>query len=296
MIPRGFIQEWRAVAPWPEFRQVEQDLVISRALCDLFSSGSHKGRIAFRGGTAINKFLFPRPLRYSEDIDLVQLRPEAVGKTLDGIREALGWLGPCNVAQAVHSTHLVFKFVPEGESKPMKLKVEINTREHENLLGNKEYALEMVNSWHSARVSVESFKPEELFGTKLRALLQRCKNRDLFDLYHGFRCLEMNSVSVVEAFLHYLKMEGQAISRNEAERRMLEKLRGSLVEDVAPLLPTGIEFDESRAVKAFELVWWELIAKIPGEPWKLTEEALVKFRSGRYPNLLLDGVLEDFQK
>jgi len=288
MIPRGFIQEWRAVSPWPEFRQVEQDLVISRALCDLFSSEKLKGRIAFRGGTAINKFLFPRPLRYSEDIDLVQLRPEPVGETLDGIREALGWLGPCKVAQAVHSMHLFFKFVPEGESKPMELKVEINTREHGSLLGTKQYAFAMENSWHSARVSVESFQTEELFGTKLRALLQRRKNRDLFDLYYGFRYLEMNSVSVVEAFLHYLKMEGLAISRNEAERRMLEKLRGSLVEDVEPLLPVGICFDESEAVRAFEMVWRELISNIPGEPWRLTEETLEKLRKGRYPNLLAE--------
>jgi len=296
MIPRAFIQEWRSVAPWPEFRQVEQDLVISRALCDLFASEKLRGKIAFRGGTAINKFLFPKPLRYSEDIDLVQLRPEPVGETLDGIRQALGWLGACNVSHAAHSTHLFFKFVPEGEVKPMKLKVEINTREHGNLMGTKEYCYAVENSWYRARVSVVSFLPEELFGTKLRALLQRRKNRDLFDLYHGFRILGLDSSGIVEAFLHYLKMEGREIPRNEAERRMLDKLRGSLVEDVQPLLPTGIDFDESQAVKAFELVWRELIAKIPGEPWKLTGEAVVKFRSRGYPNLLLDGGLESFQK
>lgn len=288
MIPRAFIQEWRSVAPWPEFRQVEQDLVISRVLCDLFASEKLRGRIAFRGGTAINKLIFSSSLRYSEDIDLVQLIPEPVGETLDGIREALGWLGACKVSHASHSTHLFFKFVPEGEDKPMKLKVEINTREHGNLMGTKEYCYAVENSWYRARVPVVSFEPEELFGTKLRALLQRRKNRDLFDLYHGFRSLGLDSSGVVESFLHYLKMEGREISRNEAERRMLDKLRGSLVEDVQPLLPTGIDFDESQAVKAFELVWRELIAKIPGEPWKLTEEALVKFRSGRYPALLAD--------
>lgn len=53
--------------------QVEQDLIISGALCDLFSAPALKGRIAFRGGTAINKLLFTQPLRYSEDIDLVQV-------------------------------------------------------------------------------------------------------------------------------------------------------------------------------------------------------------------------------
>jgi predicted nucleotidyltransferase component of viral defense system len=71
MIPLAFIQQWTASAPWADLRHVEQDLIISRALCDLFTSPSLRNRIAFRGGTAIHKLLFQRPLRYSEDIDLV---------------------------------------------------------------------------------------------------------------------------------------------------------------------------------------------------------------------------------
>jgi predicted nucleotidyltransferase component of viral defense system len=55
-------------------RHVEQDLIICRALCDLFNASALKGKIAFRGGTAIHKLLFERPMRYSEDIDLVQTR------------------------------------------------------------------------------------------------------------------------------------------------------------------------------------------------------------------------------
>ena len=70
MIPLAHIQEWSAVAPWPDSRQIEQDLIISRALCDLFNAPALAGAVAFRGGTAIHKLLFDRPLRYSEDIDL----------------------------------------------------------------------------------------------------------------------------------------------------------------------------------------------------------------------------------
>ncbi|MEO8716630.1 MAG: nucleotidyl transferase AbiEii/AbiGii toxin family protein [Burkholderiales bacterium] len=73
-------------------RQVEQDLVICRALCDLFNAPALAGRIAFRGGTALHKLLFRRPLRYSEDIGLVQARPEPIGPTVDAMREALAWL------------------------------------------------------------------------------------------------------------------------------------------------------------------------------------------------------------
>lgn len=65
MIPRGYIQAWSAKSPWPDLRQVEQDLIICRALCDLFSAPALRGRIAFRGGTAIHKLLFRQPHRIS---------------------------------------------------------------------------------------------------------------------------------------------------------------------------------------------------------------------------------------
>ena len=81
MIPRAYTQAWSAKAPWPDLRQVEQDLIICRALCDLFNASELKGKIAFRGGTAIHKLTFKQPLRYSEDIDLVQTRAEPIGAT-----------------------------------------------------------------------------------------------------------------------------------------------------------------------------------------------------------------------
>ncbi|WP_289445650.1 nucleotidyl transferase AbiEii/AbiGii toxin family protein, partial [Klebsiella pneumoniae] len=68
LIPQAYLQAWSATAPWPDFRQIEQDLIICRALCDLFNAPALHGKIAFRGGTAINKLLFAQPLRYSEDI------------------------------------------------------------------------------------------------------------------------------------------------------------------------------------------------------------------------------------
>jgi predicted nucleotidyltransferase component of viral defense system len=100
MIPTAFLQEWSVKAPWQELRQVEQDMIISRALCDLFNTPVLKDKIAFRGGTAIHKLLFKQPLRYSEDIDLVQMKAEPIGATVDAIRESLSWLGRCQREQA----------------------------------------------------------------------------------------------------------------------------------------------------------------------------------------------------
>lgn len=103
MIPTAFLQAWSVKAPWPDLRQVEQDLIICRALCDLFNAPALAGKLAFRGGTAIHKLLFSQALRYSEDIDLVQTQPEPIGGTVDAIRAALSWLGRCNREQAGYS-------------------------------------------------------------------------------------------------------------------------------------------------------------------------------------------------
>jgi predicted nucleotidyltransferase component of viral defense system len=287
LIPLSHIQEWSAVAPWPDSRQIEQDLIISRALCDLFNSPALAGAVAFRGGTAIHKLLFDRPLRYSEDIDLVQIRPEPIGDTIDAIRDALGWLGKCNREQAGHSTHLVFKFAPEAEPETrLKLKVEINTREHQNLFALRKYPFSMESRWHQAQTDIVSFEPEELFGTKLRALLQRRKNRDLFDLDLGLTQLSMDLGKIIASFEHYLALEGNPISRAVAEQRMLEKFTRSLTEDIAPLLPSGVRFEENDAVDAFGRIWKGLIVRMQGEPWKLSGQVIEELRRERVPLLL----------
>lgn len=256
-------------------------------MCDLFNAPALKGKVTFRGGTAINKLLFAQPLRYSEDIDLVQAQAEPIGTTVDAIRDTLSWLGQCNREQAGHSMNLVFKFTPEADAQAtLKLKVEINTREHDNFFGLKSYPFAVENDWYSGKTEIVSFEPEELFGTKLRALLQRRKNRDLFDLHHGLDQLALDADKLIACFNHYLALEGKPISRAVAEQRMLEKLTRSLTEDIAPLLPAGILFCSDDAMHAFERVWSELIVRIKGDAWKLTDKAIEELRQRKYPGLL----------
>lgn len=287
MIPSSFLQEWSAQAPWPDPRQIEQDLIISRALCDLFNAPELEGKIAFRGGTALNKLIFAQPLRYSEDIDLVQIQAEPIGPIIDAVRHALSWLGDCQREQAGHSIHLVFRFAPEVDpTTRLKLKVEINTREHLCVLGLKPYPFTVNSRWFKGAAQIISFEPEELFGTKLRALLQRRKNRDLFDLAEGLKQLPLDCAKVLECFQHYLELEGTPIHRAAAEERMLGKLDRSLTEDIATLLPPGISFNEEEALRAFASVWNQLITGTAGDAWKLSERVISELRNTRFPQLL----------
>lgn len=99
MIPRADIIAWREHAPWALNEQVEQDLVISRALVEIYSDDFLRQRLAFRGGTALHKIYLTPAARYSEDIDLVQISPEPIGETLDRLRERLAFLGKPRIKQ-----------------------------------------------------------------------------------------------------------------------------------------------------------------------------------------------------
>ncbi len=99
MIPQQYITEWSEIAPWKANEQVEQDLIISRTLVELFSDEFIAERVAFRGGTAIHKlYLEPQP-RFSEDIDLVQISAEPIGSTINKIRKLLSFLGKPKIKQ-----------------------------------------------------------------------------------------------------------------------------------------------------------------------------------------------------
>lgn len=139
MIPRSDITAWRGVVPWQLNEQVEQDLVLSRALIEIFSDTFLRDHLAFRGGTALHKLYLSPQARYSEDIDLVQIKSGPVGEILGAIREKLSFLGKAGSQQSRGNNTLIFRF--ESEIPPvvrLRLKVEINCREHFYVLGERD--------------------------------------------------------------------------------------------------------------------------------------------------------------
>jgi len=55
MIHQKFIREWEKDFPWHDIAQVEQDLVIARAVVEIFSDDLLRESLAFWGGTALHK-------------------------------------------------------------------------------------------------------------------------------------------------------------------------------------------------------------------------------------------------
>lgn len=272
MIPLDFITAWRSHAPWPQLSQVEQDLIICRALVELYSHPLLADNLAFRGGTALFKLHLP-PARYSEDIDLVQMRPGPIGPVMDAVQEKLNpWLGNPKRKQSEGRVTLIWR-VESEEGLPLRLKVEINSREHFTVQGYQNFDFKLESRWHSGSATITTYGIEELLGTKLRALYQRKKGRDLFDLWHASTTLDNNPEAIVACFLKYMEYEGHQFSRAEFEMNLLEKLNDQrFLDDMGPLLTFGSSWDHKEASR---YVLQRLAPLLPGDVWIKTNSKMV---------------------
>ncbi len=249
MIPRAHISKWRTHAPWQLNEQVEQDLVISRALVEIFSDDILKKNLAFRGGTALHKLFLKTPLRYSEDIDLVQIKSEPIGKSIDRLREKLSYLGKPRINQKEFNNTIVFRYESEiPPVVPMKLKIEINCREHFAVYGYQKIPYSISSQWFNGKCDIVTFNADELLSTKLRALYQRKKGRDLFDLYFALKETKVKPKNIVAGFQKYMEHEGNKVTQKDFIENMEKKMQEEeFIDDIKNLIVPKTEFHIGKA-------------------------------------------------
>lgn len=246
MIPRDYITEWRAEAPWIDDAQVEQDLVISRALVDIYSHAVLNEALAFRGGTALYKLHIRPPARYSEDIDLVQVNAEPAGPVMDALREVLDpWLDRPRYKQSEGRVTFAYRFTSEDAPPvPLRLKVEINTREHFAVDGFIRLPFHVTSRWFEGACEILSYNLNELLGTKLRALYQRRKGRDLFDLAVALDHPNVEPERIIGIFAQYMEHGGHHVTREQFLNNLAAKLDDETFgADIGPLLAGNYQWD-----------------------------------------------------
>lgn len=243
---------WRVTyAPWREFAQVEQDLIISRALVEIFSDEFLRKNLAFRGGTALHKlYLNPAP-RYSEDIDLVQVKPGPIKPIMHRIGEIITFFEEKRATQVRgHGAKALYRFTSEYEELKMRLKIEINCKEHFNVLSWVDFPFSVKSDWFSGNAQIRTYNINELLGTKLRALYQRSKGRDLFDLNYARLNVELDYEKIIVCFKEYITFATgkRAPSKKEFLLNIEEKEKNPLFKgDMEALLRSGIEYSQEEA-------------------------------------------------
>ncbi len=251
MIPKPIITRWQTMAPWKEFYQVEQDLVISRVLVEIFSDDFLRRHMAFRGGTALHKlYLHPAP-RYSEDIDLVQIKPGPISPIMKRLDQVIDFFDQARSTQIKgHSAKAFYRFVSEYEGIPLRLKIEINTMEHFHVLDWEHKTLRVDTEWFSGQADIRTYNIHELLATKLRALYQRNKGRDLFDLDYARKHLNLDIDLILACYSKYMKQSGNQVvpSRKIFLRNIESKIQDPLFTgDLEGLLRPEINYDINAA-------------------------------------------------
>lgn len=262
MIPTSEIRAWSNVAPWATDEQVEQDLVICRALTDIFSNEFLSENLVFRGGTALHKlYLQPQP-RYSEDIDLVQKKPGPIKETIVQLQKCISFLGEPIIKQKANNNTLVYRFNSESVSPvSLRLKIEINCREHFSVLGYTTKTFNVNSGWFNGTCNIQTYQLEEMLGTKVRALYQRRKGRDLYDLYKGLTLADLNVGQVISCYHEYMNfvVENPPTQKQFLQNLELKMKDREFLDDTVSLLRVNEKYNQNLA---YELIKNEIIKRI----------------------------------
>ncbi len=264
MINVAAITEWRKQVPWHTDEQVEQDLIICRALVAIFSDEFLASELAFRGGTALHKlYLSPQP-RYSEDIDLVQINAGPIKPIMQRLGEVLDFLPNKITKVKKHNNTMVFRMESEvPPTVPIRLKVEINCKEHFTELGFVKMPFEVNSSWFTGKCEITTYELDELMGTKLRALYQRKKGRDLFDMYKAIS-QGINPERVMQCYKRYMDF---VVDAPPTYKQFIANLEAKMTDDdfigdIQGLLRVEDSFEAAKVMEAYEMVREVFIDKL----------------------------------
>jgi len=243
------LTHWSTVVPWISGDQVEQDLVLSRLIVEIAQDPYLGDELVFRGGTCLHKLYDTGLARYSEDLDYVRRSGGGIGdltRAVTAIGERLGM----DVRTRIGRHPKIFLRAPfESGAGSMRVKVEVNTFERAPARPLTQVHHTVSSPWFTGDADVQTFDLAELVATKIRALFQRSKGRDLFDLWLAITRLGVAPEDLVACFGPY-RPDGYTARR--AELNLREKLGDETFRrDLIPLVgvwPEGYDIDEAGAL------------------------------------------------
>ena len=203
MIPERHITAWQPKAPWLTVEQVEQDLVLSRLIVEIANDPYLGDELVFRGGTCLHKVRLSPGLRYSEDLDYVRQSSGGIGPLTQALREIGERLDMKVNVEISKYPKVKFRAPSESGNGSMRIKIEVNTYERSPARPLERVPFAVESNWYTGTADVLTFSVAELVATKIRALYQRSKGRDLFDLWTAVTRLGLAPDEILDAFAPY---------------------------------------------------------------------------------------------
>jgi predicted nucleotidyltransferase component of viral defense system len=185
----------------------------------------------------------------------VQIQSGAIGVVLKEIRRLIDpLLG--NPTRDLRESSVVLNYRFSSEIPPvvrLRLKIEINTREHFSIMGIEKRPFSVKSDWFSGTCELSTYSLEELLATKLRALYQRRKGRDLFDLWIGLTEGHADNEAIVRVFQRYMEAGEHHVTQEEFRENFRDKMKNrNFLRDTEGLLRPGITYDPQEAFRLVE--------------------------------------------
>lgn len=213
---------------------LERDYVISWVLKGIFDDSLLKDGLVFKGGTALRKVYFPE-YRFSEDLDftatksLIELDQAQIRDSLEMVCRNVYALSGVELALAEFKQTRdeldeeaflgKIQYVgPRGHrvGNPPRVKIDITFFEEVALKPNRLALFHSYSDAKECQAVISAYKLEEIAAEKLRAILQRQRSRDIYDLWNLLKFhrdkLDLSTVKVVfQKKCEYKKVEFNSV-------------------------------------------------------------------------------------
>ena len=171
-----------------------------------------------------------------------------IGAVLDALRDLAAVVGMEVATDVGQIPKVLLRSRFESGGGRLQVKVEINTHETSPARPHVRLPYEVESPWWSGRAQVRTFDPAELIATKLRALYQRRKGRDLFDLWLALTEMALDPDDILACLGPY-RPDGYTVATAVAnlEGHVVDRgFRDDLLDLVAE--ETGFDVEVTRLV------------------------------------------------
>jgi len=201
------------------------------------SKSSIGNKLIFKGGTALSKVYFPEGWRLSEDLDFTlidDIDPKALEKVLNEevpkiVKDAIGMVVRLKDRPHSNEGYLMSRFQYDGPLGKDTVKIEI-TRE----VTGEAHTKKMPKVFDYPEFDVRVYLLDEILAEKTRAIIQRTKIRDYYDVWRLLKTKKFDREKVKALFLEKCK------SKDVAFTSVDQFFPDGIVKTLEPYLETGL--------------------------------------------------------
>jgi predicted nucleotidyltransferase component of viral defense system len=246
------IRVWADSQGIPDLLFAELDYRLVKTLEAFYIDDFLSKRLCMKGGTAINKLYLHEASRLSVDLDFNQIGPkEEVLRERRDIRERIvELLEKQDSSYEIHSEHMYEQTRIKSRYKTVagpiwNFKIEISHVERFPIVS----LVKKQAKTPDGLADVVTYTLEELTATKLRALFERFKGRDIYDLYFISQ-LKPDPTVIRKMFLYYFYRSCKVFNPKVHYKNLIKRYEsGNYTDDVTAFVKPTFTFDLTKAAK-----------------------------------------------